>query len=257
MSTILDRKRPSASKDVGWLAPYRDTFLTELGQLGYAAKTIGDYQRAIDGFCAQVEARGLAGGEIGSELPAGRERKGYIARFVEHLIDAGVIAPHSPAAPPAPGSLDELSLTYWEWLRRQRGLSVKTISTRRGVMKRFLTFRFGTAPGDLNTIARDDIVSFLDSPDTATGGVGLDYKATCLRSVFGLGRKSWLFCGSDRGGVRPAAMYTLIGTAKLNDVDPQAWLADVLDRIADTPQSRLHELLPWNWVPERKLDRAA
>ena len=45
-----------------------------------------------------------------------------------------------------------------------------------------------------------------------------------------LGRKSWLFCGSDRGGVRAAAMYTLIGTAKLNDVDPQAWLADGRDK---------------------------
>ena len=57
-----------------------------------------------------------------------------------------------------------------------------------------------------------------------------------------LGRKSWLFCGSDRGGVRAAAMYTLISTAKLNDVDPQAWLADVLGRIAETPQTRLDEL---------------
>ena len=78
-----------------------------------------------------------------------------------------------------------------------------------------------------------------------------------FRERGGLGRKSWLFCGSDRGGVRAAAMYTLIGTAKLNDVDPQAWLADVLGRIAETPQSRLNELLPWNWVPEQKLDRAA
>ena len=65
------------------------------------------------------------------------------------------------------------------------------------------------------------------------------------------GRKSWLFVGSDRGGVRAAAMYTLISTAKLNDVDPQAWLADVLGRIADTPQTRLDELLSWNWVPSR------
>ncbi|MGE0700957.1 MAG: IS66 family transposase [Hyphomicrobiaceae bacterium] len=62
-----------------------------------------------------------------------------------------------------------------------------------------------------------------------------------------LGRKSWLFAGSERGADRAAVMYTLIGTAKLNDVDPQAWLADVLARIADTPQSRLADLLPWNW----------
>lgn len=62
-----------------------------------------------------------------------------------------------------------------------------------------------------------------------------------------LGRKAWLFAGSDRGADRAAVMYTLIGTAKLNDADPQAWLADVLARIADTPQSRLPGLLPWNW----------
>jgi transposase len=69
-----------------------------------------------------------------------------------------------------------------------------------------------------------------------------------LRGI-ALGRKSWLFAGSDRGGERAAFIYTLIGTAKLNNIDPQAWLADTLARINDIPQSRLHELLPWNWVP--------
>ena len=64
-----------------------------------------------------------------------------------------------------------------------------------------------------------------------------------------LGRKAWLFCGSDRGGQRAAILYTLIQTARLNDVDPQAWLANVLARIADQPVSRLDELLPWNWQP--------
>jgi len=64
---------------------------------------------------------------------------------------------------------------------------------------------------------------------------------------FALGRKSWLFAGSERGADRAAAMTTLITTAKLNDVDPQAWLADVLARIAEIPQARLPELLPWNW----------
>lgn len=67
-----------------------------------------------------------------------------------------------------------------------------------------------------------------------------------------LGRKSWLFAGSDAGGERAAAMYSLIVTAKLNDVDPRAWLADVLARIADHPASRLHELLPWHWPPRGK-----
>ncbi len=67
-----------------------------------------------------------------------------------------------------------------------------------------------------------------------------------LRGI-ALGRKSWLFCGSDRGGERAAAMYSLIVSAKMNDVDPQAWLADVLARIATHPAHRLGELLPWNW----------
>jgi transposase len=67
-----------------------------------------------------------------------------------------------------------------------------------------------------------------------------------LRGV-ALGRRSWLFAGSDRGGERAAAIYSLIVTAKLNSVDPQAWLADALRRIADHPASRLDELLSWHW----------
>jgi transposase len=69
-----------------------------------------------------------------------------------------------------------------------------------------------------------------------------------LRGI-ALGRKSWKFCGSDRGGQRAAAMYSLIITAKMNGVDPQAWLADVLARLASHPIHRLDELLPWNWTP--------
>src|SRR6202140_2216075 len=69
-----------------------------------------------------------------------------------------------------------------------------------------------------------------------------------LRGI-ALGRKSWLFAGSDRGGQRAAAMYSLIVTAKLNDVDPQAWLADVLARIAGHPARDIDQLLPWNWQP--------
>jgi transposase len=65
---------------------------------------------------------------------------------------------------------------------------------------------------------------------------------------FALGRKSWLFAGSERGADRAAFMATLIMSAKLNDIAPQAWLADVLANIADTPISRLEQLLPWNWT---------
>lgn len=73
-----------------------------------------------------------------------------------------------------------------------------------------------------------------------------------LRGI-ALGRKSWLFCGSDRGGQRAAAMYSLIVTAKMNGVDPQAWLADILSRIAAHPAHRLDELLPWNWLAKRSM----
>lgn len=69
-----------------------------------------------------------------------------------------------------------------------------------------------------------------------------------LRGI-ALGRKAWLFAGSDRGGERAAVMYTLIQTARLNDVDPQAWLADVLARINDHRITEIDALLPWRWAP--------
>ncbi len=74
------------------------------------------------------------------------------------------------------------------------------------------------------------------------------------RAVRGIavGRRNWTFCGSDSGGQRAAVIYTLIETAKLNDVDPRAWLADALARIADHPAKRIDELLPWNWKAARE-----
>jgi len=77
-----------------------------------------------------------------------------------------------------------------------------------------------------------------------------------LRGI-ALGRKSWLFAGSDRGGERAAVMLTLIQTAKLNDVDPQAWLANVLARVADHKATELAALLPWNWRGPPAVQRAA
>ena len=70
-----------------------------------------------------------------------------------------------------------------------------------------------------------------------------------LRAV-AIGRKNYLFAGSDAGGERAAAIYSLVGTAKLNDVDPQAYLRYVLGRIADHPINRIEELLPWNVAPQ-------
>ena len=72
---------------------------------------------------------------------------------------------------------------------------------------------------------------------------------TCKRAVkpVALGRKNWMFAGSERSGKAMAIAFTLIETAKLNGIDPQAWLTDVLSRIADHKISRIDELLPWNY----------
>jgi transposase len=67
-----------------------------------------------------------------------------------------------------------------------------------------------------------------------------------LRGI-AVGRHNWTFAGSDEGGQRAAAIYTLIETAKLNNIDPQAWLADVLARLPDHPMKQIADLLPWNW----------
>lgn len=88
------------------------------------------------------------------------------------------------------------------------------------------------------------------------GRLAIDNNAAerAIRGV-ALGRKNWLFAGSDAGGTRAAAMATLIETAKLNDVNPQAWLAHVLSVIADHPITRIGELLPWHWREEERPDK--
>jgi len=116
-----------------------------------------------------------------------------------------------------------------DWMRTERGRLSRHAETAKAIdymLKRWVAF-----------------TRFLDD-----GRICLTNNAAerALRGI-ALGRKAWLFAGSDRGGERAAAIYTLIGTAKLNDVDPQAWLADVLRRINDHPASRLDELLPWHW----------
>ena len=83
------------------------------------------------------------------------------------------------------------------------------------------------------------------------GRIEIDNNAAerSLRTV-ALGRKNYLFAGSDAGGERAAAIYSLIGTAKLNGLDPESYLRNVLSRIADHPINRIEELLPWNLAPE-------
>lgn len=72
-----------------------------------------------------------------------------------------------------------------------------------------------------------------------------------------LGRKNWLFAGSDSGGDRAAVLSTLVRTAKLNGVEPEAWLRDVLGRIGDHPINRLDELLPWHWAKSSEAAKLA
>jgi transposase len=119
------------------------------------------------------------------------------------------------------------------WLRKQRSRLSSASSV--------------SGPIDYMLRRWDRFVRFLDD-----GRICLTNNAAerALRG-FALGRKSWLFAGSERGADRAAVMATLITTAKLNDVDPQAWLADVLTRIADHTIRNLDQLLPWNWTPSR------
>ena len=79
------------------------------------------------------------------------------------------------------------------------------------------------------------------------GRIEIDNNAAerALRAV-ALGRKNFLFAGSDAGGERAAAIYSLVGSAKLNDLDPEAYLRFVIERIADYRISELDDLLPWN-----------
>lgn len=99
----------------------------------------------------------------------------------------------------------------------------------------------------------DAFTRFLDDGRVCLSNNAAERALRCVP----LGRKAWLFCGSDRGGQRAAVLYTLIQTARLNNVDPQAWLADVLARIADHPATRLDELLPWRWAPQTQVAKAA
>ena len=125
------------------------------------------------------------------------------------------------------------------WLLRER----ETLSRSAEVLKpmNYMLRRWG------------DFARFLDD-----GRICLSNNAAerSLRGV-AVGRRNWTFAGSQRGADRAAVMLTMITTCRLNDVDPKAWLADVLARIADLPSSRLHELLPWEWKRLRPADKPA
>lgn len=99
----------------------------------------------------------------------------------------------------------------------------------------------------------DALVRFLDDGRLCLTNNAAERALRCIA----VGRHNWTFAGSDNGGHRAAAIYTLIETAKLNDVDPQAWLADVLARMQEHPAKRIAELLPWNWKVQQRIRVAA
>jgi transposase len=93
------------------------------------------------------------------------------------------------------------------------------------------------------------LVRFLDDGRLCMTNNAAERALRCVA----VGRHNWTFVGSDEGGRRAAAIYTLVETCKLNGADPRAWLADVLARLPDHPAKRIGELLPWNWKRDRMM----
>ena len=115
------------------------------------------------------------------------------------------------------------------WLREQRGLVSKNSDTGKAI--------------DYSLKRWTALTRFLEDGRLCMTNNAAERE---LRAI-AVGRRNWTFAGSDEGARRAAVLYTLIATAKLNDVDPQAWLADMLARLPDHPAKRINELLPWNW----------
>jgi transposase len=132
-----------------------------------------------------------------------------------------------------------LAIALEAWLREQRARVSKNSETGKAI--------------DYSLKRWDALTRFLDDGRLCMSNNAAERE---LRPI-AVGRRNWTFAGSDEGGRRAAAIYTLIATAKLNDVDPQAWLADVLARLPDHPAKRIHELLPWNWRQQHSTAEAA
>ena len=196
--TDRPRQSPATCPD-DWLSPYREGFLDELEGLGYTPGTIHHFRHAIDLFREQIAVRRLGPGDIDAlglaevqdSVPAPRSRnairsrRACLARFVEHLVRAGVVVVPAPEPPPPPDRLERLSAHYGEWLRLQRGLSSSTVRECQLFLKRFLVFVFGAQPGDLNSIGPENVRAFLALPCAVAGrGPGLDKKATHFRRMF-------------------------------------------------------------------------
>jgi transposase len=125
------------------------------------------------------------------------------------------------------------------WLRQQRAKLSRRSETAKAI--------------DYSLKRWTALTRFLDDGRLCMSNNAAERAVRCVA----VGRKNWTFAGSDEGGHRAAAIYTLIETAKLNGIDPQAWLADVLARLPDHSARRISELLPWNWRPQNLVAEAA
>ena len=198
MSSKTDHDAAARSAG-GWLTPFRVSFLTGLNRQGYAPATIRAYEWSIIRLQAEIGARGLGAGdmdagilkEVGDAALARfstvsrRIRDAQLRSFAVHLAAEGAIAAPPPVSEPSPGRLGRLCQAYGDWLRRHRGLGPSAIRYRQWFLKRFLTFRFGAEPGDLDSIGADDIRAFLAlPPGRPSTGPGLACRASGLRCLF-------------------------------------------------------------------------
>ena len=130
----------------------------------------------------------------------------------------------------------------------EAGATVSEASRRYGIGRSLIhNWRRQEAVATLGATVRFAPVSVApEKPSPGGGAIEIE--------LDGVGRHNWTFAGSDAGGRRAAAIYPLIETAKLDDIDPQTWLADMLTRLQDHPAKRIAELLPWNWKlpPQQK-----
>jgi site-specific recombinase XerD len=166
------QQRPITSTD--WLLPHRERFLKDIADQGYSGGTLTHYSGATSQFCKEVAKRGLRQGQlVGSELSKvcaavlkGNQyhtqsyKRSCVKRFVDNLAEGGVAKRPKPARQ-RPTARDRLRTEYETYLQVQRGLSEATIQNRLNFFDRFMTFRFGAKPGNLNAITPDNLVAFL------------------------------------------------------------------------------------------------
>ena len=180
--TLRAHHDPVPVDGADWLVPHRDTFLAELRGDGFAPGTIRHYRYVIDMVCSAIDSRDLGPMTVNEpvladirttatrDMTAKRRRTWNVrfGRFIEYLVNAGVLAPPPPAEPVAPDAMSHLRAEYESWLRHQRGSSEVTIGRHLCFLKRFMTFRFGEVVDNLDDITSDDIIAFLSQPTAGT-----------------------------------------------------------------------------------------